>query len=46
MSLDAGQLLKYKLRTYLILNYQNIIESVFIELLIPSGKNIIIGIIY
>lgn len=38
--------LKYKLRTELILNYQNIIESVFIELLIPSSKNIIIGVIY
>ena len=28
------------------LNYENTIESVFIELIIPSGKNIIIGIIY
>ena len=37
--------LKYKLRPDLILNYQNIIESVFIELLIPSGKNMIIGVI-
>jgi hypothetical protein len=28
------------------LNNENTIESVFIELVIPSGKNIIIGVIY
>ena len=38
--------LKYKFRPDPTLDYQNIIESVIIELLIPSGKNIIIGVIY
>jgi exonuclease III len=38
--------MKYKSRTDLNLNYENTIESVFVELVIPSGKNIIIGVIY
>jgi hypothetical protein len=38
--------MKYKSRKDLNLNYENTIESVFIELIIPSGKNIIIGVIY
>ncbi len=38
--------MKYKSRKDLNLNYENTIESVFIELIIPSGKNIIIGVVY
>ena len=37
--------MKYISHTHLNLNYENTIESVFIELVIPSGKNIIIGVI-
>ena len=38
--------MKYKLRTDLNLNYENSIESVFIETITAAGKNIIIGVIY
>ena len=38
--------MKYKLRTDLNLNYENSIESVFIEIITAAGKIIIIGVIY
>jgi hypothetical protein len=38
--------IKYKIRSDLIINDENIIESVFIEIITHKKKNIIIGVIY
>ena len=44
MGIYISNQMKYKLRTDL--NYENLIESVFIEIITAAGKIIIIGVIY
>ena len=38
--------MKYKLRNDLNINDENIMESVFVEIITPKKKNMIVGVIY
>jgi hypothetical protein len=37
---------KYKLRNDININLENLIESIFIEIITSTGKNVIVGVIY